>query len=78
MPLVMKNFDIVVAGDCNLDLIFNQFNRLPDFGEEILAKQFELALGSSAGIVAAHMATLGAQVAYVGAIGNDSFGKQFK
>ncbi|WP_430815321.1 carbohydrate kinase family protein [Carboxylicivirga sp. RSCT41] len=74
----MKKFDIVITGDCNLDLIFNQFNRLPGFGEEIIANQFELALGSSAGIVAAHMASLGAKVAYVGAIGNDHFGNQFK
>ena len=74
----MQNFDIVVTGDCNLDLIFNQFDRLPKLGEEVLANQFELALGSSAGIVAAHMAALGTRVAYVGAIGSDSFGEQFK
>ncbi|MCG8582848.1 MAG: carbohydrate kinase family protein [Bacteroidales bacterium] len=74
----MRKFDIVVTGDCNLDLIFNQFDRLPEYGEEIIANQFELALGSSAGIVAAHMASLGAKVAYVGAIGNDNFGNQFK
>jgi sugar/nucleoside kinase (ribokinase family) len=74
----MKNFDIVVTGDCNLDLIFNQFDKLPQLGEEVIANQFELTLGSSAGIVAAHMAALGVNVAYVAAIGDDDFGNQFK
>lgn len=78
IPLKMRKFDIVVTGDCNLDLIFNQFDRLPGYGEEIIANRFEMALGSSAGIVAAHMASLGAKVAYIGAIGNDNFGNQFK
>ncbi|WP_289055149.1 carbohydrate kinase family protein [Carboxylicivirga marina] len=74
----MSKFDIVIAGDCNIDLIFNEFHKLPDFGTEVLANQFEITLGSSAGIVAAHMASLGAKVAYVAAIGNDNFGQIFK
>jgi len=74
----MKNFDIVVVGDCNIDLIFNNFSKLPDFGEEVLSEQFSFTLGSSAGITAAHLATLGSRVAFIGAIGNDVFGQQFK
>jgi len=74
----MKKFDIIVAGDCNIDLIFNQFNKLPNYGEEVLAEQFELTLGSSAGITAVHLSALGAKVAYVGAVGKDAFGIQFK
>ncbi len=74
----MKDFDIVVAGDCNIDLIFNDFSKLPGFGEEVLAEQFSFSLGSSAGITAAHLGGLGARVAFIGAIGNDIFGQQFK
>jgi sugar/nucleoside kinase (ribokinase family) len=74
----MKTFDIIVSGDCNLDLIFNHFPKLPQLGEEVLAKNFDIVLGSSAGITAAHLASLGARVAYIGAIGQDSFGEQFK
>jgi len=74
----MKKFDIIIAGDCNVDLIFNDFSKLPDYGEEVLAEKFHFTLGSSAGITAAHLATLGARVAFIGAIGNDVFGQQFK
>ncbi|MCT4591703.1 MAG: carbohydrate kinase family protein [Carboxylicivirga sp.] len=74
----MDKVDIIVAGDCNIDLIFNNFNKLPGFGEEVLADHFDVVLGSSAGITAAHLARLGLKVAYIGAIGNDSLGEQFK
>jgi len=74
----MKDFDIVIAGDCNIDLIFNDFAKLPQLGEEVIAEQFNFTLGSSAGITAAHLATLGAKVAFIGAIGNDVLGRQFK
>ncbi|TRX63286.1 carbohydrate kinase family protein [Carboxylicivirga sp. M1479] len=74
----MKKFDIIVTGDCNIDLLFNGFDHLPAFGEEVLAEQFNITLGSSAGITAAHLAALGMKVAYIGAIGEDTFGKQFK
>ncbi len=74
----MKQFDIIVTGDCNIDLIFNNFPKLPQYGEEVLAENFDIVLGSSAGITAAHLSSLGAKVAYIGAIGCDSFGLQFK
>ncbi|WP_430812813.1 MULTISPECIES: carbohydrate kinase family protein [unclassified Carboxylicivirga] len=74
----MKKFDIVVVGDCNIDLIFNRYKKIPSYGEEVLAQQFDVVLGSSAGITAAHLAALGARVAYIGAVGADGFGRQFK
>ncbi|MBR8536119.1 carbohydrate kinase family protein [Carboxylicivirga sediminis] len=74
----MKKYDIIVTGDCNIDLIFNNFNKLPHFGEEVIAHDFDIVLGSSAGITAAHLAALGVNVAYIGSIGADSFGQQFK
>ncbi len=76
--LIMKEFDIIVTGDCNIDLIFNQFEKLPLLGEEVLADEFDIVLGSSAGITATHLASLGARVAYIGAIGSDAFGQQFR
>ncbi|MBS2210779.1 carbohydrate kinase family protein [Carboxylicivirga mesophila] len=74
----MKKYDIIVTGDCNIDIIFNNFNKIPHFGEEVIAHDFDIVLGSSAGITAAHLAALGVNVAYIGAIGADSFGQQFK
>ncbi|WP_439185692.1 carbohydrate kinase family protein [Carboxylicivirga taeanensis] len=74
----MNKFDILITGDCNLDLIFNDFDKIPKFGEEVIAESFNIKLGSSAGITAVHLAALGAKVAYIGAIGHDDFGEQFK
>jgi sugar/nucleoside kinase (ribokinase family) len=74
----MQKYDILVAGDLNVDLIFNDIERMPHIGEEVLANQFEMVLGSSAGIMAANMAALGVAVGFVGVVGDDVFGRFLK
>ena len=72
----MSQFDIVVAGDFNIDLLFNGFPHVPAVGEEVIASDFQMALGSSAAITATHLAALGAKVAFVGVMGEDEFGQK--
>ncbi len=71
----MSQFDIVVAGDFNIDLLFNGFPHVPAVGEEVIASDFQMVLGSSAAITATHLAALGAKVAFVGVMGDDEFGQ---
>lgn len=72
----MRKFDIVVAGDFNIDLLYNGFPHIPAVGEEVVASGFEIVLGSSAGITASHLASLGAKVAFIGVVGDDIYGRQ--
>ncbi|QJB30612.1 carbohydrate kinase family protein [Chitinophaga oryzae] len=72
----MKNFDVLVAGELNVDLIFNRLSSLPSLGKEILAGEMTFTLGSSSAIFACNLSTLGASVAFAGKIGNDTFGRQ--
>jgi len=72
----MNQFDIVVAGDFNIDLLFNGFAHLPEVGEEVVASDFQMVLGSSAAITATHLAALGAKVAFIGAMGADEMGEK--
>jgi len=71
---MMDRFDILVVGELNVDLILNRLPSLPEEGKEILAKEMTLTLGSSSAIFASNASTLGNKVAFIGKIGNDSFG----
>ena len=70
-----KDFDVIVVGELNVDLILNELDRFPEVGKEILARQMTLTLGSSAAIFASNISSLGARVAFIGKIGNDKFGE---
>lgn len=65
----------MVIGELNVDLIFNQLNKAPEFGKEQRADQMTLTLGSSSAIFASNCSSLGAQVAFCGKVGGDSFGE---
>ncbi len=68
-------FDVVVVGDLNVDLIL-QGNCVPAFGQvEKLIDDATLTLGSSAAIFACGAARLGLRVAFVGKVGDDTFGQ---
>ena len=67
-------FDVLVAGELNVDLIFNQLESFPVMGKEILANRMDLVLGSSSAIFASNLSSLGSKVAFTGMIGNDAFG----
>jgi sugar/nucleoside kinase (ribokinase family) len=70
-----KDFDVIVVGELNVDLILNKLEKFPEVGKEILARQMTLTLGSSAAIFASNIASLGARVAFIGRVGNDKFGE---
>jgi len=72
--MIEKNFDVIVIGELNVDLILNQIDSLPVIGKEILASKMDLVLGSSSAIFASNLSSLGTQVAFLGKIGEDIFG----
>ena len=70
-----REFDVIVVGELNVDLILNELERFPEVGKEILARRMTLTLGSSAAIFASNISSLGARVAFIGRIGKDKFGE---
>jgi sugar/nucleoside kinase (ribokinase family) len=74
MDSVEKKYDVIVIGELNVDLILNQIDSFPEIGKEILASSMDLVLGSSSAIFASNLSSLGANVAFIGKIGNDIFG----
>jgi sugar/nucleoside kinase (ribokinase family) len=69
-----KQFDVIVVGELNVDLIMNQLHSFPETGKEKLAEQMSLTLGSSSAIFASNLSALGMKVAFIGKIGTDLFG----
>ncbi|NOR26964.1 MAG: carbohydrate kinase family protein [Lutibacter sp.] len=71
----MKKYNVLVIGDLNVDLILNNIIDLPRIGSEIIANNMQLVLGSSSAIFASNISVLGEEVAFLGKIGSDMFGK---
>ncbi|MCC7307703.1 MAG: carbohydrate kinase family protein [Acidobacteria bacterium] len=69
-----KSNDIVVIGELNVDLIASGVRTGPVLGSEVLADDFNIALGSASAIFACGIARLGHSVTFVSRIGNDDFG----
>jgi len=70
----MQNFDVVVVGELNVDLIMDHMTALPEEGKEILADKMTLTLGSSSAIFACNLSALGSSVAFIGKTGKDLLG----
>lgn len=70
----MKDFDVAVIGELNIDFILNQIDAFPVIGKEILSRQMNVTLGSSSAIFASNLSSLATRVAFIGKIGKDSFG----
>jgi sugar/nucleoside kinase (ribokinase family) len=70
-----KQFDILIAGELNVDLILNDIEKFPEIGKEVLAHGMTLTLGSSSAIFASNISMLGAKAAFFGKIGRDKFGE---
>ena len=70
-----KIFEVIVVGELNADLIFNQLASFPEIGKEKLAERMTLTLGSSAAIFASNLSSLGGKVAFIGKIGDDIIGR---
>ncbi|MGM0506370.1 MAG: carbohydrate kinase family protein, partial [Bacteroidota bacterium] len=69
-----ERFDLLVAGELNVDLIMDRIEGSPEVGKEILARDMTLTLGSSSAIFASNIASLGSRTAFAGLVGIDSFG----
>lgn len=71
----MKKFDVVIAGELNLDLIlYGLPEQLPQ-ERELLASNLSVTLGSSSAIVAHNLAALGSTVGFITRVGTDPLGK---
>ena len=70
-----KEFDVIVVGELNIDLILDEIEQFPEIGKEVLAHRMTLTLGSSSAIFASNISSLGARVAFIGKIGKDKFGE---
>jgi sugar/nucleoside kinase (ribokinase family) len=71
----LPQFDVTIAGELNLDLIFYGLpTELPP-EQEILASDMMLTLGSSSAIVAHNLAALGCRVGFISRIGDDPLGE---
>jgi sugar/nucleoside kinase (ribokinase family) len=71
-----KVYDVLVAGELNVDIILNYLNKFPEMGKEVLAEQMTITLGSSSAIFASNLSVLGTRVAFAGALAKDQFGHQ--
>ncbi len=69
----MKAKKILVVGSANMDLIM-RVSRLPKPGESMTGKHFMTAHGGKGANQAVAAARLGAQVSFVGVVGDDAFG----
>ena len=69
-----KRVDVLVVGELNVDLILNQIEGFPEVGKEKLVGEMTLTLGSSSGIFASNLSSLGTKVSFLGKIGDDIFG----
>ena len=71
---VNRVFDIVLAGELNLDLVLYGLPREMPADRELLASGFSMTLGSSSAILAHNMAKLGCAAAFMGMVGDDAMG----
>jgi sugar/nucleoside kinase (ribokinase family) len=71
----MPDFDLLVIGEINPDLILRGEDVVPAFGQaEQILEAATLTIGSSAAILACGAARLGLRTAFVGVTGDDLFG----
>jgi sugar/nucleoside kinase (ribokinase family) len=70
-----SQFDLVVLGDCNPDLVLTGDEIEPSFGQvERFVDAADLMIGGSGSIVACGAARLGLRTALIGMVGDDLFG----
>ncbi len=68
----MENkFDLLVVGELNVDILVNDFQQPPELGKEVIAKSYNVMLGSSSAIFASNISVLGTSVAFLGLVGDD-------
>ena len=71
----MPDFDLLVVGEINPDLVLRGPDLVPAFGQaEKLVQAATLTIGSSSAIMACGAARLGLRTAFVGVVGDDEMG----
>jgi sugar/nucleoside kinase (ribokinase family) len=73
MNSIEKAIDVVVIGELNVDIIFNEIAGFPAVGKEIIANNMSVTLGSSSAIFASNLSSLGIHVSFIGKVGDDTF-----
>jgi sugar/nucleoside kinase (ribokinase family) len=71
----LAQYDVLVIGRPQCDLIFTGLERWPEVGQEILAGGLVVTVGGTFNVVAA-LTRLGLRVGMVGTIGNDEWSKR--
>jgi sugar/nucleoside kinase (ribokinase family) len=66
---------VLVVGDVNTDILLTGLDSLPAAETEALARDMHVVVGGQAGTVARALARLGAQVVFVGRVGDDECGR---
>ncbi len=66
---------MLVIGELNVDLVMSGLPSLPVLGRELVADDFSMVLGSSSAITALRLAALGAEVSFIGWVGEDTYGQ---
>jgi len=70
-----KNFDLVVVGDLNVDLVLTGMECMPILDREEMAADMAITIGGSSANVACTASRLGLKVALVAQVGEDDFGR---
>jgi len=71
----VADYEVLVLGEINVDLILSADEIVPVFGQELLVDDMALTMGSSSVIFACGAARLGLKVGFVGIAGDDEFGR---
>lgn len=66
---------VLVIGELNVDLIVSGLSSLPKLGQELVCTGLSRVLGSSSAIFSRALAGLGAQVGFMGKVGDDENGR---
>jgi sugar/nucleoside kinase (ribokinase family) len=75
IPVDQREFELLVAGDLNPDIIVVDPDPTPVFGQhEKLVQGIRMTIGGSSAIMACGAARLGLRVAFCGVVGEDEFG----
>src|SRR5882757_6960272 len=67
-------FDVTIAGEINLDLILYGLPENMPVERELLARDFQVTLGSSSAITAHNLAALGIKAGFITRVGRDPLG----
>ena len=68
-------FDVLVIGDINPDIMMINYTKLPEPGQETHVERAELALGGGGAITGTGLAKMGLKTAIYSYIGDDTMGK---